>query len=206
MDVTTPYNGAITREQFLMRETRVVARLKSDEQLTDEQVVERVTAENLFRYPTGRELKSIARACCRRLDALSDDPATREALTRLVAHGTLEQARQANLYALMRTYRVAWEFMVAVVGPRYRALDPGLPRRDIVAFLEQLRAQDERVAGWSDATMNKIRQVLTAALVSCAMYDRKTQTLQPIYLDFELEQGIRANGDEACLPAFNRLS
>lgn len=206
MDVTTPYNGAITREQFLMRETRVVARLKSDEQLTDEQVVERVTAENLFRYPTGRELKSITRACCRRLDALSDDPTTRETLTRLVAHGTLEQARQANLYALMRTFRVAWEFMACVVGPRYRALDPSLPRRDIVAFLEQLRAQDERVAGWSDATMNKIRQVLTAALASCAMYDRKTQTLQPIYLDATLEQGIRANGDEACLPAFNCLN
>lgn len=206
MDATTPYNGAITREQFLMRETRVVARLKADERLDNEQVLERVTSGNLFQYPTSREVKSICRACCRRLDALSSDPATREALTGLIAHGTPEQASQANLYALMRTYRVAWEFMVCVVGPRYQALDPGLPRRDIAAFLEQLRTQDERVAGWSDATMNKIRQVLTAALVSCAMYDRKTQTLQPVYLDATLEQGIRANNDEACLPAFNRLA
>lgn len=201
-----PYNGAITREHFLMRETRLVAQLKAGDHLTNEQIVERVTAENLFQYPTARELGSIARACCRRLDALSDDPTTRETLTCLVAHGTLEQARQTNLYANMRAYRLVWEFMVSVVGPRNLALDPSLPRRDVMAFLEQLRTQDEHVARWSDATMTRIRQALTGSLAECAMYDRKTQTLQPIYLDFELEQGIRANGDEACLPAFNRLN
>lgn len=205
MDASTPYNGAITREQFLLRETRVVAQLKADDRLTNEQVVERVARLNLFQYPTERELKSISKACCRRLDALSDDDATREALIRLIAHGTPEEVRQANLYALMRTFRLAWEFMVAVVGQHYRNFDQNLPRRDIASFLEQLRTQDERVAGWSDATMNKIRQVLTAALVECAMYDRKTETLQPVFLGVSLEQGIRANGDEVCLPAFNCL-
>ena len=205
MDASTPYNGAITREQFLLRETRVVAQLKAGDRLTNEQIVERVARLNLFQYPTERELKSISKACCRRLDALSDDDATREALILLIAHGTPEEARQTNLYALMRTFRVAWEFMVAVVGQHYRNFDPNLPRRDIASFLEQLRAQDERVAGWSAATMNKIRQVLTAALVECAMYDRKTETLQPVFLGVSLEQGIRANGDEVCLPAFNCL-
>ncbi len=205
MDASTPYNGAITREQFLLRETRVVAQLKAGNRLTNEQIVERVTRLNLFQYPTERELKSISKACCRRLDALSDDEATREILIRLIAHGTPEEARQTNLYALMRTFRLAWEFMVAVVGPHYQNFDPSLPRRDIAGFLEQLRTQDERVAGWSDATMNKIRQVLTAALVECAMYDRKTETLQPVFLGLTLEQGIRANGDEVCLPAFNCL-
>lgn len=117
MDASTPYNGAITREQFLVRETRVVAQLKTDENLTNEQIIERVTRLNLFHYPTERELKSISKACCRRLDALSDDPSTRDALVRLIAHGMPEEVRQANLYALMRTFRVAWEFMVTVVGP-----------------------------------------------------------------------------------------
>ena len=205
MDASTPYNGAITREQFLLRETRVVAQLKAGDRLTNEQIVERVARLNLFQYPTERELKSISKACCRRLDALSDDDATREALILLIAHGTPEEARQTNLYALIRTFRLAWEFMVAVVGPHYQNFDPSLPRRDIAGFLEQLRTQDERVAGWSDATMNKIRQVLTAALVECAMYDRKTETLQPVFLGLTLEQGIRANGDEVCLPAFNCL-
>ena len=205
MDATTPYNGAITREQFLMRETRVVAQLRLDEGLSSREVVSRVTELNLFQYPTERELASIGRACCRRLDALSDDPAVRTQLTQLIAHGTLGQARQANLYAVMRTYRMAWEFMVSLVGPHYRNLDPSLPRREMEAFLEQLRAQDSRVAGWSAATLNKIRQVLTNCLVECEMYDRRAEALRPAFLDFTLEQAIRANGDDACLPAFDCL-
>ena len=205
MDATTPYNGAITREQFLMREARVVAQLRLDDGLSDQQIVARVTEQNLFQYPTERELRSISRACVRRLDALSDDPATREQLTRLIAHGTPGQARQANLYAVMRTYRVAWEFMVSLVGPHYRGLDLALPRREMEAFLEQLRAQDARVAGWSAATMNKIRQVLTNCLVECEMYDRRAESLLPAFLDFTLEQAMRANGDEACLAAFDCL-
>lgn len=205
MDASAPYNGAITREQFLMREARVVAQLRLDEGLSNAQIVARVMEQNLFQYPTERELKSISRACCRRLDALSDDPATRDQLVALIAHGVPEQARQANLYAVMRTYRVAWEFMVSLVGPHYRALDPSLPRRDIAAFLEQLRAQDARVATWSDVTLNKIRQVLTGCLVQCEMYDRKAEQLRPAYLDYTLEQAIRANGDEVCLAAFDCL-
>lgn len=206
MDATVPYNGAITREQFLIRETRVVAQLKADETLSSTEAVQAVIERNLFQYPTEREVKSIARACARRLDALSDDPTVRGQLIDLIAHGTPEQARQANLYALMRTYRVAWEFMVSLVGPRYRSLDPSLPRRDIASFLEGLRDQDARVATWSDATLNKIRQVLTRALVECGMYDRTADQLRPAFLDLTLEQGIRANGDEACLPAFDCLN
>ena len=48
MDATTPYNGAITREQFLMRETRVVAQLRLDEGLTDQQVGSRVVEQKHF--------------------------------------------------------------------------------------------------------------------------------------------------------------
>ena len=117
-----------------------------------------------------------------------------------------DQARQANLYAVMRTYRVAWEFMVSLVGARYLNREDHLPRRDIAAFLEQLRTQDSKVASWSDATLNKIRQVLTNCLVECSMYDRKAERLCPVFLDFTLEQAIRTNGDEVCLPAFNCLN
>ena len=116
MDATTPYNGAITREQFLMRETRVVARLKADEHLDNEQALERVTSGNLFQYPTSREVKSICRACCRRLDALSSGPATREAFARLIAHGTPEQASQAKTQFLSSMSHDIRTPMNAIIG------------------------------------------------------------------------------------------
>lgn len=197
-----PYKGAITREQWLLREIRLVAQLRLDEGLSDKDVVARVVEQNLFQYPTERELRSIARALCRRLTGLSEDEGLRAQLTRLVAHGTSDQARQTNLYAIARDYRVMWEFLTVVVADKRRSLDASLPNREVAAFLEGLRAQDETVAGWSDATLNKIRQVLVRCLGECGMYDRASGQLMPALLDFELEQAIRANDDAEILPAF----
>ena len=196
-----PYRGALTREQWLFREIRIVARLRLDEDLSDADIVERVVEQNLFQYPTERELKSIARALCRRLTALSDDPERRARLAHLIAHGTVDQARQTNLYAIACDYRVMWEFMTVVVASKRRQLDAHLPNREITAFLEGLRAQDEKVAGWSDATLNKIRQVCVKCLEECGMYDRASEQLTSVLLDFELEGLIRANDDAAILPA-----
>lgn len=197
-----PYRGSLTREQWLFREVRIVARLRLDEDLSDADIVERVVEQNLFQYPTERELKSIARALCRRLTALSDDPERRARLAHLIAHGTVDQARQTNLYAIACDYRVMWEFMTVVVASKRRQLDAHLPKREIVSFLEGFRAQDEKVAGWSDATLNKIRQVFVKCLEECGMYDRASEQLTSVLLDFELEGLVRANDDAAILPAF----
>lgn len=196
------YRGTITREQWLLVETRTVARLRLNG-LSDEQIVEQVVNQNLFQYPTERELKSISRACLLRLDNLSYDPGLRQRLTGFIAHGLPAQASQTNLYAIMRTYRVVWEFMLGVVGEKFRTLDAHLAKYEVSAFLESLRSQSEVVAGWSDATLNKIRQVLTKCLVECGYLESpRSDELRPILLDLELADALRVNGDAAALPAF----
>ena len=113
MSAPKEYRGGITREQWLAAETRTVARLRTDEDIVDvDELIARVVDENLFHYPTERELKSISRACNRRLNALLEqddavDPATaaqtHAALLQLIAHGTQEQLCQTSLYAI-------WDF------------------------------------------------------------------------------------------------
>lgn len=199
------YRGSITREQWLVNETRTVARLMLDEGFTEEhELVDYVAANNPFQYPTEREVKSIARACARRLIALSNDGDIRKQLIDLIAHGTPDQLKQTNLYAMMRDNRIVWDFMLGVVARKFAALDTTLRKHEFVDFLEGLRAQDEKASRWSDNTMKKIRQVLAACLEQCGMYDRRTELLQPLFLDFELEMAIRANGDEQVLAAFGR--
>lgn len=204
MPTDAPYRGSITREQWLLRETRTVARLRNEagESYDPAGLVARVCDENLFQYPTERELRSVARACDRRLTALSDDPATRAALIDLIANGTADQIAQTNLYAMARDNRIVWDFLATLVAHKFRTLDRSLTRPEVVAFVEGLRAQDQKIARCSDATLTKIRQVLTACLVWCGMYDRRSGRLTPPLLDRSLENGIRANGDFALLPAF----
>ena len=175
MSAPVTYRGSITREQWLVDETRTVARLRlEDPALLDTRALAaHILENNLFQYPTEREVGSIARACARRLDALSSDPDRRDRLTHLIARGTTEQLRQANLYALMCDNRLVWDFMTCAV-----------------------------VATWSPATLNKIRQVLAQCLEQCGMYDRKTEQLSTLLLDYDLENLIRENGDAGILPAF----
>lgn len=204
MSAPITYRGSITREQWLVDETRTVARLRLEDPsfLDTRALAAHILEDNLFQYPTEREVGSIARACARRLDALSTNPDRRERLTRLIAHGTTEQLRQANLYALMRDNRLVWDFMTCVVESKFSLLDMHLGKAEIATFLEGLRAQDERVATWSPATLNKIRQVLAQCLEQCGMYKRKTEQLSTLLLDYDLENLIRENGDAGILPAF----
>ena len=72
LQATSPYNAAITREQFLFYEVRTTAKLLH-EGCNHEEVVERIVSDNLFQYPTEKSVRKMALACLRRLDALGDD-------------------------------------------------------------------------------------------------------------------------------------
>ncbi len=64
----SPYNAAITREQFLFYEVRTMAKLVCDG-LSNDEAVNCIVKENLFQYPTEKSVKKMALACLRRLEA-----------------------------------------------------------------------------------------------------------------------------------------
>jgi len=71
-------------------------------------------------------------------------------------------------------------------------------------FFMQLQEQDDSVASWSESTIKKIKQILARLLVENEyLDDLKDEELNPVILSSQLEQTIRANGDEAVFPAFN---
>ena len=113
----SPYNAAITREQFLFYEVRTTAKLVC-EGLSNDEVVTRIMKENLFQYPTEKSVKKMALACLRRLEALED-----RSLVEAIATQPSDVSKQICLYAMMRQYRLVWDFMLTVVGSKYRLLD-----------------------------------------------------------------------------------
>ena len=203
MPTPCTYNGSLTREQFLLREMRVTARTLIQECFDQDRAIECICADNLYQYPTEREQRSIARACIRRLMGVSSDAMTCEALIDLVANGSSEQAAQAVVYALMCDNLLVWEFMTILVAERYSAHDLTLTNQDITSFVNGIAASNETVAGWSDATRNKIRQVLNRMLVDAGFKENvRTSELLPVYLDAELAHIMQANGDAPALAAF----
>lgn len=166
-----------------------------------EDVLSAVRERHLFQYPTERKISRMARACWKRLEALGS-----EDLVRAIVESPASTAKQINLYAIMRYNRLAWTFMVELVGERFRTLDFSLRKRDIGAFFSDLRAEDEVVASWTDATVAKLKGVLVKMLVETDYIDNaRSETLKPVLISSELERGIIANDDLDALPAFNRF-
>lgn len=197
---TSPYNAVITREQFLFHEVRTTARL-IEEGLSRDEVIDRIVTDNLFQYPTEKTIRRIAYACLRRLTALQNDT-----LVQAIAQQPADVAKQICLYAMMCQYRLIGDFMITVIGEKYKKLDSSFSKMDVNVFLLRLQEQDDWVATWSDSTITRIRQVIMKTLVENEYIDNiNTNRLNPVLIMPILENEIRSAGQEIALPAFNCL-
>ena len=198
MDETFPYLASLTGEPFLFFELRTMARL-FNEGLDKEQVFRVISDENLFQYPTEKSISKIFNVCYRRIKAL-DNPY----LLRILSEQPVYVAKQVALYALMRQNRLVWEFMISVVGEKFRSKNSAFGKIDINSFFLRLQEQNDKVASWSDITIGKLKQVMVKMLVETEYLDDIQSThINSVLLDPAVEQGIRENGDYAALAAFN---
>lgn len=198
---SSPYSAVITREQFLFYEMRTTAKLVA-EGLNDEQVADRITSDNLFQYPTEKSVRRMALTCLRRLKAL-DDPK----LVAAIASQPSDVSKQICLYAMMKQYRLVWDFMITVVGAKYENRDMSFSRMDFNVFMMCLQEQDDWVASWSDSTVTKVKQVLARILVDNEYLDSTAADhLNPVLIYPILEDVIRSSGDTKALTAFNCLA
>lgn len=196
----SPYKGSaqITREQFLFYEMRTTAKLMR-EGLDDKEVIDRIVEDNLFQYPTEKSIRQMAKACVARLKGMGDDD-----LIEAVASQSSETAKQICMYAMMKQYRLIWDFMITVIGEKYRMQNFSFSQMDVNVFFMQLQEQDDYVAGWSESTTKKIRQILIRVLAENDYLDSiKADHINPVWLSPVLENAIRSNNDDRALSAFN---
>ena len=198
MDIIMPYNGTLTAEQFLFYEMRIVSK-QYLENKSIEEIIAYIKQDNLFQYPTERQVSRLTRACYKRLDALDSKKLVYE-----LANAPVEVAKQINLYAMMRYNRLVREFMEGLIGEKYRQQDFSYTKKDINVFFSRMQEQNDDVAAWSEQTIMKLKQVLTKCLIETQMLDSvRDATLNSIFISSELETGIRENNDLTALAAFN---
>ena len=201
MDNTYPYIASLTREQFLFYGMRTTANLLSYG-LSDDKVIKRIVTENLFQYPTEKTILRMAKTCIKRLNAMEDVD-----LVKAIAIQPAEIAKQICLYAMMKQSRLIWEFMLTVIGEKYRSKDSSFGKIDLNIYFMRLQEQDDIVATWSQSTITKLKQVITRVLIETEYIDNaRANYLNPVYLYPILENAIRRHGELDILPAFNCFS
>ena len=201
MDNTFPYIASLTREPFLFYEMRTTAKLLSSG-VGDDDVVTQITHDNLFQYPTEKSVARMAKACLKRLAAMDDSD-----LVMAIADQPTDVAKQICLYAMMKQSRLMREFMMTVIGEKYRLTDSSFGRIDLNTYFMRLQEQDDVVAAWSEGTITKLKQVIAKVLVENGYLDDiRADHLNTVYLHPVLENAIRNHGELMVLPAFNCFS
>lgn len=199
----SPYKGSgqLTREQFLFYEMRTTAKIALSG-ASNEEIIDCIVKDNLFQYPTEKSVREMVLTCLRRLAFIED-----ESLVRAIAEQPSDIAKQVCLYAMMRQYRLIWDFMLTVIGSKYRSFDTSFSNADLNGFFIRLQEQDDWVATWSDSTIVRLKQVLRKILVENEYLDNiHSDHLSPVLICPLLENAIRASGQEIALPAFNCLN
>ena len=196
--VNEVYKASITREPFLFYEMRTTAKLMVAG-LDEDAVINEIVENNLFQYPTVKSVKRMAGACVLRLKNMND-----ESLILAIANESSDVAKQVCLYAMMKQSKLITDFMITVVGEKYRIKDTSFGRMDLNVFFMRLQEQNDTVATWSESTITKLKQVIIKILVENEYLDNiKSEQLNPVWLFPILENAIKANGDKDMLPAFN---
>lgn len=199
--LASPYNAGITREPFLFYEMRITAGILA-EGASDAETIDRIVQENLFQYPTERSVKRMAAACIRRLHGMEDPD-----LITAIATKPQDVSRQICLYAMMKEHRLISDFMLTVIGEKYRTQDMSFSKIDVNTFFLRLQEQDSAVATWSENTVRKLGQVIVRILVDNEYLDStKANHINSVLISSTLENALRAGNDGYMLPAFNCFS
>ena len=195
------YRGSLTREQFLFYEIRVVAKLLYQGE-NEEEIRKKIYDNNLFQLPTEKSISTITTACYKRLTKAGN-----ERLIDIIANESNEVAKQAALYLLMRYNAIVWDFMVEVIGTKYKTRDFSFDKSEVNHFLSNLRTENDEASEWTDATINKIRSVLIKILSDTGYLTTiKSTELNYITLFDEVQECINQNCDFEALCAFNYLN
>ena len=169
--------------------------------LSEEEIVQKVWEQNLFQYPTEKLLKNKVWACIRRLNALDDVPA----LTDILANGSASEAKLAALIAMMLKSALLAEFMVSVIGEKYRTLDPTLSRKDLSLFFfapPTAGCWGGRMVGFhSREDQDRDPELPEGDRLHQGMRGKACST--PVFLPEHMAQALRSAGLQAFLPALN---
>lgn len=189
------YSANLTGVSFLLFELKQVIKLDRSG-LEEKEIIDHVINENVFQYKFISSLKRIAPTIVRRMKVLD------EYLKEMLLKEQLEIGKMINLYAIMKTDKLFFEFMNEVIKEKLELNDFLLEKKEINIFFVSKAEQNAKVAGWSEKTLNKLKQVYFKILFeSGILTDQKNGTIRRLLIDEELRNHLKHVGDIAYLKA-----
>lgn len=199
MTIELEYSVTITGASFLFYELKQVVGLKV-QGLKEPEIKEKVSTDNLFQYEVKSSIKRSLPSVLRRASVLD------ETLCQMVLEQSLESGKVINLYAIMKTDKLFFEFMNEVIREKFQTDNYLLEKKDLNLYITSKAEQNAGVAAWTEQTITRLKQVYVKVLNDSGLLkDKKTGELSRLMMDEQLKRHLIQIGDIAYVRAMGEV-
>ncbi|WP_330729466.1 DUF1819 family protein [Bacillus subtilis] len=189
------YSSSLNGASFLLFELKQVIKLKQ-QGLAKDEIRKKVKEENLFQFNNHGRINRALPSVMKRAEAIDETLAT------LMLEGSIETGKTLNLYAIMKTDLLFFEFMDEVIGEKLHNNDYLIEKKDINLFFTSKAEQSEKVASWSDTNVEKLKRAYMQVLYESGMLrSRKGKELDRLIIDEQIKNHLTQIGDDRYIRA-----
>lgn len=184
------YSAASVKFLLWYVETKETAKLM--QKYDKKQIHQMVIEENIYQQNSPARAQSEYTCIMKRLEALPEE------LVQKIITADIQTAKIITFISCMKTDRLLFEFMYEVYRKKVHYGEKNISDADFNIFFQDKRAQSEKVSGFSDATMKKLRQVFTKYMLEAGILSGKPseKVIVHPYIDSEVREILLRNGME----------
>lgn len=192
---TMEYSAASVKFLLWYIETKETAKLMKNHSI--EEIRQMVVEENLYQQKSSDRALNEFGCIKKRLEALPDE------LFQKIIEADIQTAKLITFIACMLTDRLLFEFMYEVYRNKIHFGENSITEADFNIFILNKKEQSEKVKGFSDATLKKIRQVFTKYMLEAGLLTGKPseRLISLPYIDQEVKEILLRNSMDKYLYA-----
>jgi hypothetical protein len=189
------YSSSLNGASFLLFELKQVIKLKQLG-LSNQEIRKKVIEENIFQFANKGRINRALPSIMKRADVIDDT------LAQLMTEGSLEMTKVINLYSIMKTDLLFFEFMRELISEKLQNNDFTIEKKDLNVFFASKSEQSEKIASWSDINAEKLKRAFMQVLFESGMLrNRRGNELNRLMIDEQIKHHLTFIGDTKYLRA-----
>lgn len=189
------YSSSLNGASFLLFELKQAVKLKH-KGLTPQEIRSMVQRENVFQFENRVSVNRALPSVMRRLAVIDEE------LAKFMIDGSVDDQKALNLYSIMKTDILFREFMIEVIREKFDMNDYVLEKKELNLFFTVKAEQSERLAGWSEVTIVKLKRAYMQVLIESGIIkDRKSMALNRLLINDRVKNHIRHLGNNSYIEA-----
>ena len=189
METGLEYSSSLNGASYLLFELKQVVKLQQMGVSTQE-IRSKVVDDNIFQFENKGRITRTLPSVIRRAKVIDST------LASLMMEGSIEMSKVINLYAIMKTDLLFYEFMDEVISEKFQNNDYLIEKKDINLFFTTKAEQSDKVAGWSDINIEKLKGAFMHVLFESGMLkERRGKELNHLSIDEQIKDHLYHIGD-----------